>query len=138
MEITHIVGQTRASGFQVGVRRTFAISPEAAWTLITSPVGLTIWLGAIKAPVNREDDNFTTINGEHGQIKVYEENSHIRLTWQPENWPIHSTIQVRIIPTRDKTTIAFHQENLPGPSEREERHLYFKTCLDKLEEIIKH
>ena len=74
MEVSsHVVGQTQTRGFQIGVRRTFPISLQAAWALITSPTGLAIWLGEIKAPMNL-DDNFTTINGEHGEIKVYKEN----------------------------------------------------------------
>lgn len=136
MEVTHVIGHTKTTGFQVGIRRTFPINLNAAWALITSPVGLAIWLGEIKAPMNY-DDNFTTKNGEHGEIKVFKENSHIRLTWKPEAWSKASTIQVRVIPNEEKTTISFHQENLPGPKEREERHAHFEMCLDKLEEIIK-
>jgi len=137
MEVSsHVVGQTKTVGFQIGVRKTFPINIETAWALVTSPAGLTAWLGEIKAPMNL-DDNFSTRTGEHGEIKVYKENSHIRLTWKPERWSKTSTIQVRVIAQNDKTTIAFHQENLPGPKEREERYMHFKNALDKLEQIIK-
>lgn len=137
MEVSsHVTGQTQTVGFQIGIRKTFPINIESAWALITSPTGLTAWLGEIKAPMNL-DDNYTTLSGEHGEIKVYQENSHIRLTWKPDRWSKASTIQVRVIPNKDKTTIAFHQENLPGPKEREERHEHFKRALNKLEQIIK-
>jgi len=136
MEVSsRVVGQTQSVGFQIGVRKTFPINLESAWALITSPSGLAAWLGEIKAPMNL-DDNFTTRTGEHGKIKIYKENSHIRLTWKPDKWSKASTIQVRVIPSKENTTIAFHQENLPGPREREERHLHFKNALDKLEHII--
>jgi uncharacterized protein YndB with AHSA1/START domain len=136
MEVSsQAVGQTQSVGFQIGVRKTFSINVEAAWALVTSPAGLSTWLGEIKAPMNLED-NYTTRAGEHGEIKVYQENSHIRLTWKPDRWSNTSTIQVRVIPNKDKTTIAFHQENLPGPKERQERHEHFKNALDKLEQII--
>jgi len=137
MEVSsHITGQTQTVGFQIGIRKTFPLDLEEAWTLITSPSGLAAWLGEIKAPMNLED-NYATLSGEHGEIKVYKENSHIRLTWKPDRWSKPTTIQVRVIPNKDKTTIAFHQENLPGPKEREERHEHFKGALDKLEQIIK-
>jgi uncharacterized protein YndB with AHSA1/START domain len=136
MEVSsHVVGQTQTVGFQIGVRKTFPINLETAWALITSPAGVSTWLGEIKAPMNI-DDNFMTRTGEHGEIRVYKENSHIRLTWRPDKWSQASTIQVRVIPNNDKTTIAFHQENLPGPKEREERHQHFINALEKLEEII--
>jgi uncharacterized protein YndB with AHSA1/START domain len=132
---SRVVGQTQSVGFQIGIRRTFPLNVEAAWALINSPAGVCAWLGEIKAPIELED-NFMTRSGEHGQISVYKENSHIRLTWKLDNWSKASTIQVRVIPNKDKTTIAFHQENLPGPKEREERHLHFKNALDKLEQLI--
>ncbi|WP_372813959.1 hypothetical protein [Paenibacillus sp.] len=39
------VGQTSSVGFQVGVRRTLPLSQEQAWRLLTSPEGLSWWLG---------------------------------------------------------------------------------------------
>jgi len=39
-----IIGQTKGTGFQVGVRRSFSISQEDAWNLLTSPDGLNLWL----------------------------------------------------------------------------------------------
>jgi uncharacterized protein YndB with AHSA1/START domain len=41
----HVVGQTKDVGFQIGARKTLAISPEQAWDLITSEAGLKLWLG---------------------------------------------------------------------------------------------
>ncbi len=38
-------GQTRDTGFQVGVRRTLPLSPEDAWRLVTSPAAVREWLG---------------------------------------------------------------------------------------------
>lgn len=40
MESRKLVGQTVSTGFQVGVRRTFPISPEQAWTFLISPEGM--------------------------------------------------------------------------------------------------
>jgi hypothetical protein len=45
---------------------------------------------------------------------------NIRLTWQPVGWEKPSTIQVRTISAGLKTTISFHQENLPDENAREQ------------------
>jgi len=34
-----IVGQTKDVGFQIGVRKTIAVSPQAAWDFLTSAEG---------------------------------------------------------------------------------------------------
>ena len=41
------VGQTKTAGFEIGVQKTFPISPEKAWELITGPTGRKIWLDNI-------------------------------------------------------------------------------------------
>ncbi|MDH3944043.1 MAG: hypothetical protein OEV06_08125 [Anaerolineae bacterium] len=70
-------------------------------------------------------------------MRVFKPNSHLRLTHHPPGWPRPSTIQVRVIPSGDKTVIAFHQEHLPGPQERAQRRLHYHAALDKLADLIK-
>ena len=42
-------------------------------------------------------------------------------------------MQVRVIPRGEKTVVAFHQEHLPGPAEREQRKAHYLGALDELE-----
>ncbi len=39
------VGLTRDAGWQIGVSRTLPIDLETAWKLLTSRMGLGLWLG---------------------------------------------------------------------------------------------
>ncbi len=130
------VGKTKDVGFQIGVRKSLPLSLNVAWNLITSKEGLAIWLGTLNkgeiaagSAYHLDDDSF-------GETRVFNKLSHIRLTWQPVHWTKASTIQVRVIPNGTKTTISFHQENLPGPDEREQRRLYFKKVLKELQDLI--
>jgi hypothetical protein len=43
---------------------------------------------------------------------------HIRISQKKPDWPNTSTLQVRIIPGLNKTTISFHQEKLMNSSQR--------------------
>ncbi len=128
------IGKTKDVGFQVGARKTFNIRLEKAWDFITSSSALAIWLGEIKQ-IN-EGVHFQLENGISGQIRVFSPLSHIRLSWKHPDWERSSTIQIRVIPRKDKTVIAFHQEHLPGIEEREIRKEFFKNVLQEFESML--
>ena len=129
------IGQTAGAGYEIGARRTFPISPQRAWELTTSEAGLRLWLGDTIQFRLEEGLPYETREGATGTIRVIEPGEHLRLTWQPPDWPHASTIQVRIIPKGDSTTIAFHQEHLAGGYEREEMYHRWQAALDGLERL---
>jgi uncharacterized protein YndB with AHSA1/START domain len=128
-----IVGKTRDAGWQIGVRRTLPVDYKAAWKLITSPEGIALWLGTNASLDLSVSSAYTLDDGAAGEVRVFKPNSHLRLTWRPPSWPRPSTIQVRVIPKDEGTVVAFHQEGLPGPEEREMRRAHFTAALDALE-----
>ena len=131
------VGLTKDAGYQIGVRRTLPIHLEDAWRVLTSPVGVQIWLGAVSKLDFAEGARYELSDGSSGEIRVFSPNSHLRITWQPQGWSRAATIQLRVIPKGDKTVVAFHQEHLPGPKERAERREHYKAAPDNLERIIR-
>jgi len=104
---------TRDARFQIGARRTFSIDHEDAWSLLTSKIGIAIWLGESPDIQFARGHNYQFSDGTIEQIQVFKLNSHLRITWQPLGWRRSSTIQLRVIPRGHKTVIAFHQEHLP-------------------------
>lgn len=132
----HPVGRTRGTGFQVGARRTFPVTSEAAWRLLTSPGGIRLWLDDAAAFSLEKGATYRLANGTHGEVRVVTSGSHLRLTWHPAGWPRPSTIQLRVIPKDDRTVIAFHQEHLPGAEERDARREHFRAVLDELVRIL--
>ncbi len=131
-----LVGQTRDVGFQIGVRRTLAVPLQTAWRLLTSPEGARVWLGEPPPAAFTPATSYRLEDGAHGEVRVCKENSHLRLTWRPAGWPRPSTIQVRVVPSGEKTVISFHQEHLPGPAEREERREFFALALETLRRML--
>jgi uncharacterized protein YndB with AHSA1/START domain len=129
------VGLTKDAGYQIGVRRTLHIRHEDAWRVLTSPVGVQMWLGAVSELNFAEGARYELSDGSRGEIRVFSPDSHLRITWQPRGWSRASTIQLRVIPKENKTVVAFHQEHLPGPKERAERREHYKAALDNLERI---
>ena len=126
------VGLTKDTGYQVGARRTFPVSLEKAWRFLTSPEGVALWLGA-SAPVDlSKGARYELKDGASGEVRVFKPNSHLRITWFPPGYPRASLIQVRVIPSKDRVVVSFHQEHLPGPDARADRREFFLRILDQL------
>jgi uncharacterized protein YndB with AHSA1/START domain len=129
-------GLTKATGYQVGARRSLPIKLEAAWELLISPAGVVLWLGEPEALRWEPGAPYRLADGTTGVIRVFKPNSHVRLTWQPPGWARPATIQVRVIPSGDRTVFAFHQEHLPDAAARSERRARFKAALEALSQEI--
>ena len=130
------VGQTAETGFEIGVRRTTPIGHAEAWRLVTSTEGVNLWLGPTSGIALEWGAIFHLDDGASGQVRVVTPGSHLRVSWQPGDWPRSSTIQVRVIPSGDRTVIAFHQEHIPNASSREARRSHFRSALDGLQRLV--
>jgi uncharacterized protein YndB with AHSA1/START domain len=130
---TKPVGSTKDVGYEFGLRRTFAISVSEAWQFLISEEGVRLWLGEVDDFRLEKGATFRTVNNETGTVRVVNPQTNIRLTWPPVGWEKPSTIQVRVIPAGAKTTISFHQENLPGPAEREQMRLRWEKVMQQIE-----
>ena len=130
------VGLTKDAGYQIGARKTMPISLEDAWQRVISPRGLALWLGAGADLTFAKGETCRLVDGTRVIVRVFKPLSHLRFSWQPPGWERTSVIQVRVIPTgEEKTVIAFHQEHLPGPRERETRRAHFQSALSALESM---
>ena len=56
----NVIGYTKDSGFQTGVRKTFDVSVETAWDFLFSPSGIDIWLGQVEYNQLMPDHDFKT------------------------------------------------------------------------------
>ncbi|KAA3638180.1 MAG: ATPase, partial [Bacteroidetes bacterium] len=108
------IGLTRDVGFQVGARKTFAVSLEKAWDFLVSENGTRLWLDEIDIDKIELKTEFSTPNGFTGKITVFKPYSHLRMQWRHPDWENTSTLQIRTIPNKNKTIISFHQEKLSG------------------------
>jgi uncharacterized protein YndB with AHSA1/START domain len=130
-------GLSKDSGWMVGARRTFPISPSNTWKLVLSEEGIRAFLGDLPGFKLAKGAKYRLPDGTHGEVTTFIPGSHIRLTWQPNGYLRSSILQVRVISSGEKTTIAFHQEQLPDAAAREERDEFFRQALDRLEELIR-
>lgn len=133
-----VVGETLSAGFEIGVQRTVAVSPQQAWEFISRPAGIEIWLGAVPGLQLTGGQSYQTTDGARGEIRSMNPGRSLRLTWQPAHRQSPSTLQVRIVPAAKKTSIRFHQEKLAGEREREQMHRHWQQVLIRLQaELMK-
>lgn len=130
------VGKTKTQGWEIGVRRTFTISPEHAWVILMSDAGLRAWLGTGLNAQFAKGNSFTTAEGIHGEIRSYSEGSLIRMRYQPKDWSFPSTLQVRVTPTKTGTAISFHHELLQSAEQREQMRQHWESVIAHLGRVI--
>jgi uncharacterized protein YndB with AHSA1/START domain len=136
MEKKKLIGQTKSSGFQIGIRKTYEISIEKVWDFLFSERGINIWLGEIKSEGFELDKPYKTEDDIEGEIKILKPYSHIRLTWKPNEWTNISALQIRVIDLKGKTTISIHQDKLLDSEQRDEMKTHWITILEKIKEKL--
>lgn len=130
-----VLGGTESAGFQIGVQKTLPLSAERAWDLITQPEGLALWLGAVPCLRWEKGATYETPEGTRGEMRSFTAGKHLRLTWQPPDFPAPSTLQVSLEPSGTKTAVRFHQEKLASAGAREQMRTHWREVLQKLTEL---
>jgi len=128
-------GQTEDAGFDIGESRTFPLPAEKVWKLLTSEEGFKTWLGAAPRGRLAPGLHYRTRDGVSGDFRYVKENSHLRLTWFLNGWERASTLQVRIVPQGETSTVTFRQERLGGKIDRERMRRYWREVLARLAEL---
>lgn len=124
-----VIGQTKDAGFQIGVRKTFSIGLESAWAFMFSQKGLELWLGLPEVQMLVLGGNYKTINGIEGGVTVLKVFSHVRMSYKKPEWANSSSLQVRLINSKGKVTISFHQDHLLDLSQRNEMKNHWDQVL---------
>jgi hypothetical protein len=132
--MTDSTGLTKDVGWELGVRRTASAPLETTWAFLTGE-GLGIWLGETELP-SVAHEPYETTDGTHGELRSRIDGQRVRLTWQPAGWEHDSTLQLTVLPAAFGTTIAFHQERLAGPDEREAMLAHWTAVAERLVEAL--
>jgi hypothetical protein len=130
------VGLTKDAGWQMGVRKSFPVDINDAWTFLFAEEGLELWLGKVKEMKWEKGHEYKTSSGTQGVVRVVSVFSHVRLTWKKKGWENYSSVQMRTIKGKSKTTIAFHQDRLLGPEQRDEMLKHWEKVLNRIEKNL--
>jgi len=116
--MTETTGKTTDTGWEVGVRQRVAASSAVVWEFLLGD-GLPLWLGETTLP-HAQGEAYRTADGVAGEVRAYTENTKVRLTWHPDDWPHDTMLQVSVKEAAGGTTIVIHHERL---ADREERRM---------------
>jgi len=130
-----VVGETEGAGFEIGVQKSFPLTIEKAWDLVTSPEGIKIWLGEADFKIKR-GVTYRTLDGTEGEVRSFEKEKRLRFTWKPAKRLEPATVQILFIPSGDHTSIRFHQEKLTRLEERELMRKHWQGVLNRLSKLI--
>ncbi|GGF04650.1 SRPBCC domain-containing protein [Mycetocola zhadangensis] len=128
--------QKNDAGWDVGVRKTVAASPDAVWKFLLGD-GLPMWLGEIESLPSKKGVRYRTNDGVRGTIRSFTNGKQVRMTWQPEDWPHETTLQVTVAnaPAGAGATIEFRQEEL---ADRDERRMMLGHWHNVSDSLVAH
>lgn len=118
-EAGETTGLTKDAGWELGVRQTVPASIDVVWTYLLGE-GLPVWLGEIDGLPTEKGAAYETNDGVRGTLRSLTERVRVRLTWQPDDWPHDTVLQVTLKAAAFGTTIGLHHERL---ADREERRM---------------
>ena len=126
-------GLTKDAGWEVGVRTTVAPPLQGVWEFLIGE-GLPLWLGEISSLPVEPGASFVTNDGVRGSIRSYHNAQRVRLSWQPEDWPHDTTLQLTVKEAATGTTVALHHEKLADRKERRMMLGHWKNVIAAIEQ----
>jgi len=132
------VGKTKGQGWEIGIRKTFPVGTGRIWEALMTQPGLGYWLGNGVETEFQKGDTYKTTEGTTGDIRSYEAGRLIRVTWQPRDADLPSTLQIRIIPAKRGSTLSIHHEKLLNGEQRESMRQHWSSIIDKFEALLKN
>jgi hypothetical protein len=129
-------GLTQSQGWEIGIRRSFPIEADHAWEMLFTQPILSAWLDDNAAITFKKNDIYTSRNGVTIKVSSVTTGKVVRMKWQQAGTSSASTLQIRVIPDKNKTTIAFHHEWLKDAAEREEMKTLWEKVLKQVSDSI--
>ncbi|MCU1560165.1 SRPBCC domain-containing protein [Mycetocola sp.] len=133
-ESNDTTGHSKDAGWNVGVRKTVAAPVAEVWAYLLGK-GLPMWLGDIDELPAKKGVRYRTNDGVRGTIRGFEEKKHVRLTWQPEDWPHDTALQLTVSKSAAGATIEISHEEL---ADREERRMMLGHWHRVVDSLVAH
>ncbi len=125
-------GKTKDAGWELGVRTTVPAPLAAVWAYLMGE-GLPVWLGDIASLPTEKGAQFRTADGVNGVVRSATDQLRLRISWQPEDWPHDTILQMTVKAAATGTTIGIHHEQLADRQERRMMLGHWKNVAAALE-----
>ncbi len=132
------LGRTKESGFEMGVRRTYDITPEEVWKLLVSARGNELITG--RKEVLEGDGPGASWNDGKGtayEVTTFSPLSHLRMRFRLASSPKSSILQIRVLRASGRrATISIHQEGLADSDARAKMLGRWKAVHERIARIV--
>ncbi|MFM6930590.1 MAG: SRPBCC domain-containing protein [Bdellovibrio sp.] len=130
-------GANAKGTYSVTATKTIHLEHKLVWTKFASPEGVQAWLKPLNPFPLVLKQTFELDGGVFGELRTMKAPERIRLTWQEEEWPKKSTVQVHIISRKNGSTIiAIMHEGIQTPRIREDLRAHWKKSLTEFCDIL--
>ena len=123
------VGENEKAEFQASTQKIFAMDVKRTWDFLINHPARTTWLGTVNELPLVKGASFTTEEGLECEVRGVKEENYIRLRLIPADDPAPSTLTVSLIPSGDRTSIRFMQQQLRSQRERMDRTAHWGSTL---------
>ncbi len=110
-------GKTKDAGWELGVRTTVNAPIDEVWGFLLGE-GLPLWLGDIAELPAEKGEAYETKDGVRGTVRSRTDGTRVRISWQPDDWPHDTILQLTVKESATGTTIGIHHEQLANRDER--------------------
>lgn len=130
-------GQNLKGEFAVTITKTLNFSARKVWQFLNSAEGIALWLSPMGDFRLRKGCQYEIAGGIFGEVRTIKAGERARLTWNDEEWPKKSVVQVMVLqrPNRKSLMVVMH-EQLRDIRAREHLRAYWKTRLSAVAEAL--
>lgn len=118
--------------------KTYPVTAKKAWEVLSSPEGISIWLGSVSNFDLEPKARFETDDGIFGEIRTMVRGKRLRMTWQESDWEKHTVLQIYIWDRPGKKSmIGFMHEGIKsGRQKMQIKDRWLQVC-ENLSPLLK-
>lgn len=125
--------QTLKGTYTTTVTKSFNLNPQQLYSFVISPKGQKIWLHPLDPLSFKQKEPFECLGEIFGEVRIVKINKTLRLTWNCEDWPRKTHVQLNIYSKgKNKSMLVLNHTDLPSLKAKKQMHTHWRKAIDDL------
>lgn len=130
-------GRNAKGEYSTMASRTLPVDVKGSWKFLNSAEGLNVWLKPMGDFKLKPKSQYEVEGGIYGEVRTAKVNERARITWQTEEWPKASIVQIYLIKREGpKSILIFQHDRLPTDRIRLAMRDYWKKVVDNIHNYL--